>query len=86
LTTFAFRGADADHVYFECPSRSRPGRVHTVWVDKRTGLVHCSCEDATYRQKSSLLLDPFAAGACRHGRAFAVLVGPVIAKALGRAS
>lgn len=53
-------------MHFSIESRSRPGLRHDMHVDRRTGTICCSCEDATYRRKRGDVLDLDWNGVCWH--------------------
>lgn len=59
-------GMDADFFWFSTPSWTRKGIEHTITVCRRTGVVACTCEDATYRAKRGFVLDTKAPGVCKH--------------------
>lgn len=52
-------GADNDFFYFSTPSWTRGNQIeHTITIDRHTGIIRCTCEDATYRCKSDLITQP----------------------------
>lgn len=53
----------------ECKSRTRAGRTHQVSVDRKTGIMYCTCEDALYRKNKLFpdLLSP-ETEMCEHMR------------------
>lgn len=65
-------GNDSDYMYFSTKSWSRPGSDirHELTIDKRTGQIKCTCENATYRpeRRTADLLDPTTGQvtACKH--------------------
>lgn len=52
-------GSDADYLYFTTPSWSRKDLKFDITIDKETGEIRCSCEDAVCRAKRPYLLDMF---------------------------
>lgn len=65
-------GNDTDFMYFTCRSWSRPTHLHDICVDRRDGMVQCSCEDGSYRKKRCFLVDLLdntpEALSCKHMR------------------
>lgn len=73
-----FVGADGDFIYFLAESASRKGLEHSVSVSKRDGLIVCSCEDSTYRQKFGDVMDLKSGHTCRHIRRLCHTLGAVL--------
>lgn len=59
-------GLDTDFVYMSVKSRSRDETTHTVVLCRRSAVLSCTCEDATYRKKKGSVFLP--SGWCWHGR------------------
>lgn len=62
-----FDGADSDFQYFSTPSWSRPDSeiIHEIVIDKRSGEIRCTCEDAVCRGKRGDVILK-AAHVCKH--------------------
>lgn len=62
-----FDGADDTYQYFSTPSWSRPDSdlVHTITIDKASGEIRCTCEDAVCRGKRGDVLLK-ATHTCKH--------------------
>jgi len=65
-----FDGADHDEMQFSTPSWSRPKSEirHTITINKRTGDVRCTCEDAVYRMQHAGFMDENEQQGCKHIR------------------
>lgn len=50
-----FDGADNDEYMFSTDSWSGTGEEYVITISKRTGVVSCSCMDATCRRKQDLI-------------------------------
>lgn len=61
-------GIDSDWFHFSIQSRTRKGLRHEMHVDRRTGVVSCSCEDARYRKKRGDVMDLDGPNLCWHLR------------------
>jgi hypothetical protein len=60
---------------FEVESWSRPNMFHDIRIDKRTGIVECTCEWATYRVLRPHLLDLLSDDkpeCCKHVRSLVI--------------
>jgi hypothetical protein len=57
---------DPDWFHFSMESRSRKGLFHEMHVDRRNGVIVCSCEDAVYRKKRGYVLDTDSPIVCYH--------------------
>lgn len=73
-----FVGSDGDFLYFVAGSSSRKGLEHDVSVSKRDGIITCSCEDATYRQKFGDVMDLNKPWKCRHVSRLCHTLGAVL--------
>jgi len=82
-TFFSLIGADHDHLIYETPSRSDDKKMHTITVDKRDGMVSCTCEDFRLTGGGRAygdLLDPRGIDTCHHVRIFVATVGKILAR------
>lgn len=72
-----FDGADSERIYYHTKSWTRPsdGITHDIWIDKETGMIYCSCEDATCRKKAGHAMDEEPnESACKHVRALQKMI------------
>lgn len=61
-----FDGADDTYQYFSTPSWTRGSDLtHTITIDKKSGEIRCSCEDAVCRGKRGDVLLK-ATHVCKH--------------------
>jgi hypothetical protein len=61
-------GQDPNHTLFSVESFTTEGVVYTTSIDNRTGMLTCSCMDASCRQKHAFLMDKQMVNACKHQR------------------
>jgi len=78
-------GSDDDFIYFVAPSWSRSKVDHDLSICKRTGIVLCSCEDASFRRKEPDLLDLLKGREveqCRHQKGLVIAYRRILEAAL----
>lgn len=61
-----FDGADSDFMYFRCNSWSRENLIHNIVIDKREGIISCTCEAGVMRKMKGDMNDLEAKTGCRH--------------------
>ncbi len=75
-------GSDPDFLYFTTPSWSREGVEFDITIDKRTGEVRCTCEDAQCRKKRPDLLELLKPDhqeeVCKHVRGLLLAYGGLL--------
>lgn len=85
-TPIRFVGADSDFMYWVTHSWSRTrkdGKVieYDISLDKRDGLITCTCPDAQYRGKTGDVLDLEKPHKCKHVSKLCHTLGGVLTAA-----